>query len=68
LIVCQSNKGNIFGAFVDDVLRQYLKGYIGSSDSFVFTLKPTPEAFYDKGANERFLLGEEGYFQIGGEG
>jgi hypothetical protein len=40
LLLVQTKQDQVFGAFIDDVFRKYLKGYIGSSDSFVFTLKP----------------------------
>jgi len=40
LLLIQTKNNEVFGAFVDDVFRKHLKGYIGSSDSFVFSLKP----------------------------
>lgn len=45
-----------------------MKGYVGSSESFVFTIRPETKVFYDKGTNYRHLLGEQTYFTIGGEG
>jgi len=68
LLIIQTKKNEVFGAFIDDVFRKYLKGYIGSPDSFVFSLKPEIKVFYDIGANQRYLLGEVEYFTIGGEG
>lgn len=52
----------MFGAFIDDVFRQYFKGYIGSSDSFVFSLKPELKGYFDADDNQRYLLGEQDYF------
>jgi len=70
LVIIQTNKNQVFGAFIDDVFCPKAKPgrYIGSSESFVFTIKPKPHAYFDKGVNERHLLGEYEYFTIGGEG
>lgn len=68
LLLIQTKNNEVFGAFIDDVFRKYLKGYIGSPDCFVFSLKPQVKVFYDQNVNQRFLLGEDDYFQIGGEG
>ena len=68
LILVQTTKNEIFGAFIDDVVRKSPKNYLGSSESFVFTLKPEVKTFYDLNVNERFFLGELTYFSVGGEG
>lgn len=68
LLLIQTTKNQIFGAFLDDVFRKSPKNYLGSSESFVFTLKPDAKPFYDAGVNDRYMLGELTYFQIGGEG
>lgn len=47
---------------------QRSKDYVGSAESFVFTLKPEIKVFYDQTVNQRYLLAESNYFQIGGEG
>lgn len=51
LVLIQTKKDEVFGAFIDDVFRKYLKGYIGSNDCFVFTLKPEVKVFYDTNVN-----------------
>lgn len=51
LLLIQTKKNEVFGAFIDEVFRKYLKGYVGSPDSFVFTLKPEMKVYYDLGAN-----------------
>lgn len=48
--------------------RSANKDYTGSSECFVFTLKPEVKVFVDQNANSRYLLGEQTYFTIGGEG
>lgn len=58
----------MFGAFIDDVFRMHLKGYLGSNECFVFSIKPEIKCYYETGANSRYLLGEMNYFQIGGDG
>ena len=58
----------MFGAFIDEVLKKSPKNYLGSPDSFVFTVKPQNKVFYTSGSNERHFLGEFEYFTIGGEG
>lgn len=68
LILIQTKNDQVFGAFVDDVFRKYLKGYIGSNDCFVFSLKPEIRVHYDANVNQRYVLAEQEYFQIGGEG
>lgn len=68
LIIIQTRKNEVFGAFIDDVARKYLKGYIGSNDCFVFSLKPEVKCYLDTSDNQRYFLGEDDYFQIGGEG
>jgi hypothetical protein len=68
MIVIQTKNNEVFGAFIDDVFRKYLKGYIGSNECFVFQLKPKIEVYYDQQVNQRYLLAEQEYFQIGGEG
>jgi hypothetical protein len=42
--------------------------YIGSAETFVFSVKPSLHAYRDKGVNSRYLLSEMQYFSIGGEG
>jgi hypothetical protein len=44
------------------------KDYVGSSECFVFTLKPEIKVFADANINSRYLLGENTYFTMGGEG
>jgi hypothetical protein len=68
LLLIQTKKDQVFGAYVDDVFRKYLKGYLGSNETFVFTLKPEIHIWHDAEVNQRYLLGEQTYFQIGGEG
>ena len=68
LLVIQTKNNEVFGAFIDDVFKKYLKGYIGSNETFVFSLKPEVKVWYDANVNQRYLLGEQEYFQIGGEG
>jgi TLD len=46
-MIIQTKKDQIFGCFIDDVFRKYLKGYVGSNESFVFTIKPEVKVFYD---------------------
>ena len=58
LLLIQTKKDQVFGAYVDDVVRKHLKGYIGSNESFVFVLKPEIKVWYDAAANQRYLLGE----------
>ena len=68
LLIIQTKNNEVFGAFIDDVFRKHLKGYIGSNETFVFSLKPNVKVWYDTTANQRYLLGEHEYFTIGGEG
>eukprot|EP00350_Pseudokeronopsis_sp_OXSARD2_P009470 CAMPEP_0170563220 /NCGR_PEP_ID=MMETSP0211-20121228/65169_1 /TAXON_ID=311385 /ORGANISM="Pseudokeronopsis sp., Strain OXSARD2" /LENGTH=157 /DNA_ID=CAMNT_0010881167 /DNA_START=52 /DNA_END=522 /DNA_ORIENTATION=+ len=70
LMLVQTSKNQVFGAFIDAVFCPKPKPgkYIGSSECFVFTVKPKIRAFHDKGANLRYLLGEYDYFTVGGEG
>lgn len=68
LLIIQTNKDQIFGAFVDDVPKIYSRGYVGTNDSFVFTVKPEAKPYYDNGANSRYFFGQMDYFSIGGEG
>lgn len=68
ILLIQTKKDQIFGAFVDDVFRLHLRGYLGSCDSFVFTIQPNVRVFYETGKNMRYFLGEMNYFSIGGEG
>lgn len=68
LLFIQTKNNQVFGAFIDDVLRKNPKGYLGTSESFVFTLKPEVRVYYDQNVNSRFLLTELQYFTIGGEG
>ncbi|TNV70582.1 hypothetical protein FGO68_gene8104 [Halteria grandinella] len=68
LLLIQTKKNQIFGAFIDDVIRLHIRGYLGSQDCFVFTVQPNVRVFYETGQNMRYLLGEMTYFQIGGEG
>ena len=68
LLFIQTKTNKVFGAFIDDVIRLHIKGYIGSNECFVFTVKPEINVFYEVGANQRYLLGEMNYFQFGGEG
>jgi hypothetical protein len=51
LLLIQTKNNEVFGAFVDDVIRKYLKGYVGSGDCFVFSLKPEMKVWYDTGVN-----------------
>ncbi len=57
LFLIQTNKDQIFGAFIDDVPKIYSRGYIGTNDSFVFTVQPEAKPYYDAGANHRFFFG-----------
>ena len=68
LLLFQTKKNEVFGAFIDEAFRKYLKGYTGSSDCFVFSLKPTLKVWYDQQVNDRYLLGEQDYFTVGGDG
>lgn len=68
LLIIQTKQNQVFGAFIDEVIKKSPKGYLGSAESFVFSLKPVVQCYYDVGANSRFFLGEFEYFQIGGEG
>lgn len=68
LIFIQTKKNQVFGAFIDDVLRKSPNHYLGTSESFVFTIKPEIRVYYDEGVNSRYLLSELDYFTIGGEG
>ena len=68
LLIIQTKQNQVFGAFIDEVIRKSPKGYLGSAESFVFTLKPEVKCYYDVGVNSRYFLGELEYFQIGGEG
>jgi hypothetical protein len=47
LLIIQTKTNEVFGAFIDDVFRKHLKGYIGSSECFVFSLKPKVAVWYD---------------------
>lgn len=38
LLLVQTKKDQIFGAFIDDVIRMHIRGYLGSADCFVFTV------------------------------
>jgi|LauGreDrversion4_2_1035121.scaffolds.fasta_scaffold276978_1 hypothetical protein len=51
LLIIQTNKQHIFGAFIDDVFKIYSRGYIGTNDCFVFTIKPEVKVYYDTGSN-----------------
>jgi hypothetical protein len=62
LLFIQTVTGRVFGAFLDEVFRKSPKDYVGSAESFVFTLKPEVKVFYDAGVNSRYLLGELQYF------
>lgn len=68
LLLIETRQKQVFGAFVDDVFRKNPKGYLGTSESFVFVLKPEVRVYYDTNQNSRFLLTELTYFTIGGEG
>lgn len=68
ILLIQTKKNQVFGAFIDDVFRLHLKGYIGSNESFVFSIRPQIKVFRDRNANQKYLLGEMNYFQIGSEG
>ena len=68
LVLVQTTQNQVFGAFFDEVFKKTPKGYIGSSESFVFTLKPEVKCFYDAGVNTKYFLGDPEYFTIGGEG
>lgn len=68
LLLIQTTKNQVFGAFIDEVFAHSKKDYIGSPESFVFVLKPEAKVFYDQASNTRYLLGEDTYFSIGGEG
>jgi len=68
ILLVQTKKDQVFGAFVDDVFRLHIKGYLGTNESFVFSVSPELKVYRDKNANLRYFLGEMNYFQIGGEG
>lgn len=68
LLLIQTKNNQVFGAFIDEVFRKSPKNYLGSSESFIFVLKPEVKVFYDSGENSRYLLSELTYFSIGGEG
>jgi hypothetical protein len=61
LLLIQTTKNRIFGFFSDEVMG-WAKGYLGSSESFIFTIRPEVNVYYDTGANSRFLLTEDKYF------
>lgn len=68
IMFIQTKNDKIFGCFIDDVFRLHLKGYLGSNECFVFSVKPEVHCFRDTNMNSRWLLGEMNYFQVGGEG
>ena len=57
LLIIQTTKQEIFGAFIDDVFKIYSRGYIGTNDCFIFTIKPKVSVYYDTGSNQRYLYG-----------
>lgn len=61
LFLIQTTKNRVFGFFTDEVMGR-AKDYIGSPETFIFTLRPELNTYYDTGANTRFLLCEEKYF------
>ena len=67
LVLIQTINNQVFGFFIDEVFGN-AKDYIGSSESFIFTVRPELKVFNDAGVNSRYLLGDDKYFSIGGEG
>lgn len=45
LLLIQTTKNQVFGAFIDDMFQRSNKDYVGSSECFVFTLKPEIKVF-----------------------
>lgn len=62
LLLIQTFKKQVFGCFLDEVFKLSKKEYVGSAESFVFTIKPRVERFLDAGVNNKYLLGETTYF------
>jgi hypothetical protein len=62
LLLIQTRKDQILGAFIDDVFRVHIRGFLGSMDSFVFSVQPHLKVFRDAGVNTKYFLGEMSYF------
>lgn len=53
---------------MDRVIYRNPKQFIGSNETFVFTLEPEKKTYYSTDKNDRFCLAGDDYFQFGGNG
>mmetsp|Transcript_26687 Transcript_26687/g.23647 ORF Transcript_26687/g.23647 Transcript_26687/m.23647 type:complete len:101 (-) Transcript_26687:280-582(-) len=66
LIFIKTDKGRIFGAFVDAVFKiSHARHYFGTNESFVFELAPEEKVYKASGKNSNHLLCTSEYFSIG---
>ncbi|KAI9140387.1 TLDc domain-containing protein, partial [Paraphysoderma sedebokerense] len=68
LIVVQSTEGDLFGAFISDILHPRA-GYYGTGECFLWKLEPTSSPITPStwtGKNDYFILSEVGFFAVGG--
>lgn len=69
MIFClKTGTGAIFGGFFSQVFQLTQIYYIGSEDSFVFTILPARQLFKAVNANNFYLLCDTSYFSCGAGG
>ena len=68
ILIIKTRKGAIFGCFTDCLFRKLPMTYQGTDQCSVFTLRPNVESYYDTQANNRYLLCDLEYIQLGGDG
>ncbi len=69
MIFClRTTGGNVFGGFCNKVFKITQVYYLGTEDSFVFTLVPKREVFKSAGTNTFYLCCDYTYFSFGGGG
>eukprot|EP01119_Soliformovum_irregulare_P005379 TRINITY_DN17146_c0_g1_i1.p1 TRINITY_DN17146_c0_g1~~TRINITY_DN17146_c0_g1_i1.p1 ORF type:complete len:512 (+),score=98.25 TRINITY_DN17146_c0_g1_i1:122-1657(+) len=67
ILVIEDTNHNVFGAFVSDFWRPQ-KGYYGTGETFVFTVKPTLANYHWSRMNNLFMLSDETSISLGGGG
>jgi len=68
-LIIKTTDGDIFGAFLDTVIVQSVKTYIGSDESFIFGFYPDKRiVHYSEKKNNQYCIGGVDYLQIGGGG
>ena len=68
ILILKTSTGSVFGAFCNKVFQLTEVYYLGSEDTFVFTLYPNREIFKSQGLNMYFLRCDNTYFSIGNGG